>query len=128
MRLRGRERGDDCRRVFGRDQHLAHSADDLQTSCFTIADRDRVEPVLWVELITDRARSQRHPGYAPARIARGKRGLEDHRLMRAMERADPQMDDTGPDRGAIVARPGDILGQSVQRRLRQPLLLRRHRR
>ena len=110
---------DHARRILGRHQHVGDGADDADLLRVALPHDEAVEPVLRHQLIAHASRAQRDADDAPARIARRQRGVEDGRLMRAMEGADAEMDDAGADRGAVIGRAFDLGGQRRERRSRE---------
>ena len=120
VRLGRCDRRDDGGRVLRRDEDVDDRADDLQTLVAAVTFDHRVQPVLWNELVADLRGSQRHADDPPAQITACERCLEDRRLMCAVERADAEMHDAGPDRRAVIGGADDVSGQPVERGLRQP--------
>ncbi|MNE52757.1 hypothetical protein D3C80_1474460 [compost metagenome] len=121
--LLGHREGDDAdvdvghgcnqgRRIIGPHQNPAPGADHAQMLLGPVAHDQGVETILRVQLITHARRAQRGAQDAPAQIAAGQGVVEHHRLVRAMEGADAQMDHAGLHRRAVIGRARDVGGQA----------------
>ncbi len=98
-------------RILRRDQHLPDGADDLQAFAFGAAHRQGIKSILRRQRIAHRGRAQACADDAPAPVAGTEHGLGVHRLMRALERPDAEMDDAVRHGAAIVSRARDVARQ-----------------
>ncbi|MNY19994.1 hypothetical protein D3C86_1534540 [compost metagenome] len=103
---------DQGRRIIRPHQNPAPGADHAQMLLGPVAHDQGVETILRVQLITHARRAQRGAQDAPAQIAAGQGVVEHHRLVRAMEGADAQMDHAGLHRRAVIGRARDVGGQA----------------
>ena len=103
------------RRVGSGEERLAHRADHAQRDAILRARDHAVKPVLGRERRGGARRLHRNAEDAPARIGR-QHAVGEHRLMRAVECAEAQVDDADADRTRIVGGALDVPGKSGQRR------------
>jgi hypothetical protein len=94
---------------LGRHQRVVDRSDQVPPAG-RAALLDDVEAVLRDERVADRRRPQRDADDAPARIARRHRVVGIDRLVRAVERAEAEMDDAAARAIAGIAERRDALG------------------
>ena len=82
-------------------QRLAHRADHARTRPRRALLEHRVEAILRRERVRRARRLEAHAADAPVRIAR-EHAVGVDRLVRAVERAEPEMDDADATRGDVV--------------------------
>ena len=95
----------------GGDDHLADRADQADGFALARPFGDGVEAVLRRHLVMHAARAQRGGRNRPIAVARRHRVVGIDRLMRAVERAQADMDDADPLRRPVIAEASDALGQ-----------------
>ena len=105
---------EDALDVHGRDQHLAHAADDAEPLAFAGAERLGVEAVLGGERVARVGASEAHADDAPGGVA-GQHIVGEDRLVRAVERADAEMHDAGGDGAAVVGRAPHVRREAGER-------------
>src|SRR5690606_25988480 len=90
------------------EQHFAHRADDVRLASLAIMHGQRIEPALRTELRLHAGGAERGAANRPVAIACIHRAVGIPGLMRAVERADPEMDDADLLGGAVVGEAGDF--------------------
>ena len=106
--------------VRAEEQDFAHAADDAPAQTFRALLDAGVQPILRRKSVAHVRRAQAHPTDAPGPLhpRQGIIGVDGR--LRAMKRADAEMDDADGDQPRIVRRRGDRRRQVAQRGERQP--------
>ncbi|VVU53968.1 hypothetical protein BAN20980_06611 [Burkholderia anthina] len=87
---------------FGREQRAVHRADDARARAVAVALGHRVQMILRGEQVDRMAPPQLDAHDPPAQVALFQHGLRMERLVRAMKRAEAEMDDARADRVPVV--------------------------
>ena len=111
--------GDERLRRPGRDDDVLHRADDARLFRSAIAHQHGIKAVLRHHLVAHGRRTQRGRGDAPAQVACVQGVVKQHRLMRAVERADAQMDDSRLDLATVIIWANDVGGKRREHLARQ---------
>ena len=102
------KRGGHCLRFIGRDQDVPDRADDPRACSFARAFGDGVKSLLRIHLVCHFARSQRDAGDCPVPIACRHGAIRVPGLMRAVECADAEVDDTCRLRPTVIGKAGGV--------------------